>query len=263
MVVRKEEDYLAILAGPAEEPPPMETDTVINPPETFHTEDNRSIKEFMVIDPRIRPNMGKMKLFHDYVRDIDNGRYNPSIDFYEFGSRWLSLFNYNDEFVPNDREPLKYRSPVMDWVQVAGNPYTPVNLIKDGVKIAEIPPLYDSDLLNIDNSRDYWANAQISEAMRVINHDPTVMESVVVSEIMSKYHDPKQFLTKHYYAMNEIFRLYGVERKRPEWLIELEKLEKGEEVATSTGSEVDTEADIDYDEKDGLTADSGLIEDEF
>lgn len=264
MVVMRESDYFILMNGPTEEPEDYEPPQISPEHVDSGEQVQGSIKNYMHLDPRVRPDTGRMKLFHDYVRDVDNGRYEPLIDYYEFGTKWLALFNYPEAFTPDELRPDVYRSPLNDWVnEVAGSPYTGVKIIKDGMHVATVPPLYDQSLLEIDDTRDYWANAKIAEARRVQDSEPHLMDEVIAMEVMMKYREPTKYLSKHHYAMNDIFKLYGVERHRPEWILELERMENPIETEATevTNPEPD---DIDYIPEDDLpTADTGLIEDEF
>ncbi|MHA4875020.1 hypothetical protein, partial [Enterococcus faecium] len=91
------------------------------------------------VGDNVKPMPHLMRMFKEYVAEkVDKDDDLPTIDYYDFGKKWLALFNYGAH---EDHS----RIPLMDWVsEVAGNPYRAVRIIKweDGGyrEVGRVPP---------------------------------------------------------------------------------------------------------------------------
>lgn len=154
-----------------------------------------------------------MRLFTNYVKADENHEFLPEIDYHEFGRRWLALFNYG-------AHPDHTQIPIMDWVdEVAGKPYRAVKLIKDGVQIALIPPIFDNTVAIMKNDeRDYFVNLAVAQSMQQASVNRIAEASGFIKRNITNRIHREKVLTDNFTKMNEIFRLYGVEREIPDWM---------------------------------------------
>lgn len=154
----------------------------------------------------------------DFLKRQDENPECEMIDYHEFGKTWLPLFNYDSH------EDLQ-NIPIMDWVHnVSKSPYRPVKLMKyvDGQyrQIALIPPIFDNEAQIIKSpDRDYFGQVAAFKSAEMV-HANRLNEAngFLYRNFGKRIEDPKYRLNKHILAMNEIFKLYGFERRLPDWL---------------------------------------------
>ena len=196
-----------------------------NPKSNYDTapEENlppNSILSKVKISSKIKPPPHLMRIFNTYLENEKNYPNCEEIDFAEFGTKWLPLFNYGAH---EDQKDI----PIMDWVeQVSLNPYRPVKLMNwvDGqyVCVAIIPPIFDNNVqLLREDERDYFMQLATREAHKLQGvHRTSQANGYISRNITDRIEVRRRVLTDHFHKMNEIFKLYGVEREIPQWLVD-------------------------------------------
>lgn len=181
-----------------------------------------SVYNHVRVGDNVKPMPHLMRMFKTYVEEkVDNDNDLPTIDYHEFGKKWLALFNYGAH---EDHS----RIPLMDWVsEVAGNPYKAVRIIRwEGngyVEVGRVPPIFDR-LAPVMKSgdRDYFIGMA---AMQSIKHRVANLQNEAdgfIERNLTKRVEVNKQLTENFYAMNEVFKLYGVEREIPDWIKAIE-----------------------------------------
>lgn len=197
---------------------PRITDPIIPDPENLPPD---SILRNVRMSGAMRPPKHLMHLFDGYLKNEEMNPNYSEIDFHDFGKNWLPLFNYGAH---EDHANI----PIMDWVeQVSKNPYRSVRLMQwvDGVYtcIALIPPIFDAHAKIIkDDERDYFPQLATRQAHLVQSaHRVKQANGFIERNLTSRIEGDElrqRVLSNHFHRMNEIFKLYGVEREIPEWL---------------------------------------------
>ena len=193
--------------------------------------------------PELRPPNYLLKMFSSYLKSEEE---NPStaseIGFEEFGTHWLALFNYAAH---KDQSNI----PIWDWVdKVALSPYRPVKLMRyingSYQQIALIPPLFDNfaPILKPDGEKDTFMQLAVKEAARYTSANKAAAgNGFLQRNIKNKFDLTKKALSDHFFKMNDIFKLYNVERTIPDWLKDDPRVqnmngEPSKEVTTSTST---------------------------
>ena len=170
-------------------------------------------------DNKLKPPPHLLRIFNNY---LEAEQVNPSmaneIDFDEFGSKWLALFNYGAH---KDQSQI----PIMDWVeQVSGSPYRSVKLMRwingQYVQVALIPPIFgDSAKVIKNDDRDYFGQLAARQAHQIQGAHRIKEANAFIERNFTKRIDTgAKTLTENFYAMSAIFELYGVKRVVPDWI---------------------------------------------
>lgn len=180
-----------------------------------------SILNHVKVGDTVKPPPHLMRIFGAYVeKEVLNPQNLPTIDYHEFGRRWLALFNYAAH---EDHTQI----PLMDWVsEVAGSPYKEVIIVKDGYEVARVPAIFDR-LIPVmkDDERDYFAN--IAAVQSVIHRGGNHIREAdgFIKRNITDRIEVRKALSANFHRMSAIFNLYGVERSIPEWIQELDNSE--------------------------------------
>lgn len=195
------------------------------PPDPENLPPDSVLNNFRIADTA-KPPPHLMRLFGNYVEhNVINPTDLPEISVEEFGSKWLSLFNYGAH--ENQAE-----IPIMLWAQeVAGSPYREVKLMGtvNGVytEVARIPPIFDRlQPYFKEDSRDYFVGMAAMQAHIHGAADRTDEANGFIKRNLTDRIEYKQALSNNFHRMSEIFKLYGVEREIPDWIKEIDGYKK-------------------------------------
>lgn len=178
-----------------------------------------SILKHVKMSPTMKPPPHLLRIFKTYLKNEEENPQCEQIDFEEFGTKWLALFNYGAH---EDHSEI----PIMDWVeQVSKNPYRPVRLMRyvDGEYrcVALIPPIFDHRAKIMKNDdRDYFAQIAARQAHQTQGaHRTKEANGYIERNFTRRIEVQRRVLTDHFHQMNEIFEMYGVKREIPDWLV--------------------------------------------
>lgn len=206
-----------------------------------------SILNSVRIKDSAKPSKALMTIFQKFVDEVDEEQM-QTIDYYDFGRNWLSLFNYGAH---KDQSQI----PIMDWVsQVSRSPYLGVKILRGTEVVGIVPPIFGRiDTVLKDDKRDYFMQLAVQRTVQLANGSHQEQE---ISGILERNFTDRLIVDRrlrdNFHAMTAIFELYGVQREIPDWIKQLDgaaNIKKEEEV-------------VQVDNTSKLSNANGMIEDD-
>lgn len=208
-----------------------------------------SVYNNVKVGDTVKPPPHLLRIFKTYVeKNVDNPQDLPEIDYHEFGKRWLALFNYAAH---EDHTSI----PLMDWIsEIAGNPYRAVKIMKhvDGIytEVARVPPIFDRMApIMSSGDKDYFIGMAAVQSILHRGSGHIREADGFIERNLTKRIEVNRILTDNFDKMNDIFKLYGVERDIPDWIKELKGIPTtttGNATNTPTSVVIDMEEDDDW-----------------